>query len=581
MRTIDTFYLAYEQYKKEFENNRDVHLFKKGASAHKSPNDFVSMVYTKCTIEEDWIAAIEKGLHYIAKAIKEDRQFIRNEGEVLPIEKIRRVSKDSIADLSKHSNYITRLPENPGDTVIPEKLLMIKRENDYAIYENRVVYTTLSYLKDFVSTRLDKIKEATNKYEGNLQIKKKIELGYRSVDVYLTINDIQKNDEYALAKNDAIDKIKRLDSILNGVLVLLKTPLMQELAKVPMVSRPVTKTNVLKMNTNFKESLAVFDYVCAYNKPGFEIEEVEKKIAPLSDEQENSFHDIVLLSSFLTYEYNNHLEIDLEKEYQKECKSREKIKDDEILAKIEKLMQEAHKSEKTIGEYLLALEEGYHVLEKRLQEAKDEVSKVVEEYEQKIVDLKEEQQKEIDTLNEYHDELVAKLQDEQLIEIATLNEEKEKQIQAFREECDQKVASITLECENRIEENRKNLEAQYQSTVDSQKQELETKQSRIQELEELVKAEQEKNGVLSKELDETKSLALAARLGKDFKSVSPKEYTNQLSFDELERQKASFDEFFENAWKEAKREIRKKHLTMKPKKEKKGDDHNEQEGQEN
>ena len=96
MTTNDLFYLAYEHYKKEFEGNRDIHLFRKGVNSRKSPEDYMSMMTVECDIDEEWIVAIERGLHYIAKAIKEDRQFIRNEGEVLPIEKIRRVSKDSI-----------------------------------------------------------------------------------------------------------------------------------------------------------------------------------------------------------------------------------------------------------------------------------------------------------------------------------------------------------------------------------------------------------------------------------------------------------------------------------------------------
>ena len=44
---------------------------------------------------------MEKGLVHIEKAIKEERQFIRSNGEVLPIEKIKHVSKESIEHLAK------------------------------------------------------------------------------------------------------------------------------------------------------------------------------------------------------------------------------------------------------------------------------------------------------------------------------------------------------------------------------------------------------------------------------------------------------------------------------------------------
>src|SRR5574344_1467889 len=128
MEQLDYFYRAFEAYKKELANNRENYLFKKGANSKKSPDDFLSIISIDCVIEEDWILAIEHGMPFIAKAIKEDRQFIRNEGETLPIEKIRKVSKDSVVDLAKHSNYITKLPSSPQENIIPEKLLMVKRE---------------------------------------------------------------------------------------------------------------------------------------------------------------------------------------------------------------------------------------------------------------------------------------------------------------------------------------------------------------------------------------------------------------------------------------------------------------------
>ena len=58
--------------------------------------------------------------------------------------------------------------------------------------------------------------------------------------------------------------------------MLLETPLMQEVSKVDMVRRPIVKTNVLKMNKNFKEALALFDFIVAYEEPGYLIKTIEK-----------------------------------------------------------------------------------------------------------------------------------------------------------------------------------------------------------------------------------------------------------------------------------------------------------------
>ena len=89
---------------------------------------------------------------------------IRSEGDVLPIEKVRKTTVSSIQDLAKHSNYITHEGMEDGPTdIMPDKLLVVTKENDFAVYENKVVYACLMYLKDFVSSRLTKIKNETNK----------------------------------------------------------------------------------------------------------------------------------------------------------------------------------------------------------------------------------------------------------------------------------------------------------------------------------------------------------------------------------------------------------------------------------
>lgn len=540
----DLFYWAYTNYQKEFEGNRDDYLFKKGVNSKKYPKDEISKVEVVCEIDEDWILAIEKGLDYIAKAIKEDRQFIRNEGEVLPIEKIRRVGKDSIIDLSKHSNYITKVPED-GETVIPEKLMMTKRENDYSIYENRVVYTTLCYLKDFVATRLEKIKDAVNKYEGNFQLSRVIELGYRHVDVAFSLKDIRKNDPITLEHSSSGDKIKRLDMILNGVLVLLKTPLMQEVSKAPLVKRPIVKTNVLKMNTNFKETLNVFDYVCSYNKDGYEIKEVTKTIAPLNIDQQNSFTDLILLGAFMAYKENNNLNAELARNYQLEAKRRQAIKDDETLKRIQELMDKAQKSGKEIGEYLLALEEGYKILEGRLDDAKEELQKTIEDFTNQIAEINEKHEQEIMQINADHQN-----------ELIELRADLEAQ---FEEE----KASIAEGYKQEIE----NMRTSFAGTLEQKEQVISDQANNIAtQKEEIDKLTKEKEDVvqesLAKEKDyqEKLDLAHAENTALRGKEIDPKDYTSKERFDELERELQTLDNFMKKTWKLTKKEIKKHHM---------------------
>ena len=100
------------------------------ASGGKSTVEVVRM---KFEIKEDWIAEIENALPHIEKAVRAERQFIRREGEVVPIEKAKRASRDSFQHLARHSNLLTREPEPNGD-IIPDGLFIVEKESDYKVY---------------------------------------------------------------------------------------------------------------------------------------------------------------------------------------------------------------------------------------------------------------------------------------------------------------------------------------------------------------------------------------------------------------------------------------------------------------
>lgn len=543
MTQLDIFYRSYENYKKELLNNREDHLFKKAAYSKNKPQDFISKISVECYIHDDWISAIEKAVPYLEKCIKEDRQFIRNEGEVLPIEKIRRVSKDSVSDLAKHSDYITKIPEDDKD-VIPEKLLMITRESDYKIYENRVLYATLTYLRDFISTRLEKIVEAINKYEGKFFIKKKVEVHNRTLDFLMDVSEKRLEDPIAVKNSKCARQIERIKLELNDILVLLKTPLMIECSKAALVKRPITKTNVLKMNTNFKEALAIFDYAVEYPGPGYEIEEKELKIYPLSESQTNAFSDIIQLSSFLAYMYNNHLEDDLLTEYEAEEERRRKASEDELLAKMEEMYNKAKSSGRDLKEYIFLLEEGTRILKERIEETKQEMAKLIEEQELRLINIANKHKEEIEQIYREFDE---KLADEQ----ARCNE-KIRQIQV---ENDQYVSYLNSEHAKAIEaindelNQQKAINTQLKSFVEQANAEVE--QIKVAAQEEVTRIHKE----ATKSIELAQAETLALRL-KTSKPPLPKEFVSKDRYEQLEAEIKTLTEFQKGAWKEAKIEIR-------------------------
>ena len=145
MNRLDVYYRALREYMAQTAENRECAALRRAIAEAPSSEERITVSRTVCTVEEDWICAIEEGLVHIEKAIAEDRQFIHSNGEVVPIEKVKQVSKESVRHLARHSDLITREPR--GDDIIPDKLYTVERLNDYAVYENRFLYKRKLYMR--------------------------------------------------------------------------------------------------------------------------------------------------------------------------------------------------------------------------------------------------------------------------------------------------------------------------------------------------------------------------------------------------------------------------------------------------
>ena len=104
MNHLDVYYRALRDYHNMISENRECAAFRKAIAQANTENDEIVITKHICTVDEEWINVIEEGLVFVEKAIREERQFIYSNGEVVPIEKIKSVSKDSVQHLAKHSS---------------------------------------------------------------------------------------------------------------------------------------------------------------------------------------------------------------------------------------------------------------------------------------------------------------------------------------------------------------------------------------------------------------------------------------------------------------------------------------------
>ena len=356
MKLIDYYYRAFKEYRKETQKNKSCSNDRQKFS--KTDIEFDKLVVKKylCKIEEDWISEIEEKLVFVENAVKAERQFIRTNGEVVPIEKIKKVSKESVSHLAKHSDLITHLPEDENDDIIPDKLYMIEKLSDFSVYENKFLYKLLCYLRDFTALRDDKIQKLRTTYVSDFSAKKTFESKGRKFNYNLDFHDENYINEYPIKDISQDSLIKRIENIEHITLMLLNTDLMQEVSKTPMIKDPIVKTNVLKMNNDFKNSLALYDYLVSYTKMGFEAVEIKKEYSPYSALVADELAEIGSLVSFLTYKYGNELSEVLEEDYLLEERRRQEIEQEELENQIKRLKKKVLESGESLEEYMISLE---------------------------------------------------------------------------------------------------------------------------------------------------------------------------------------------------------------------------------
>lgn len=608
MAKLDVYHRAFINYRGETKNNKACVTERRIIKKLNDEFDVFKVKKFLCSIDDEWIQKIEKGLEFVEKAVAENRQFIQVNGEVVPIEKAKKVSKHSVEHLARHSSLITKVPENPEDTLIPDGIYMVEKLNDYAIYENRFLYTLLCYLRDFIALRLEKIYELRATYICDFSFKKDYESKKHNYSYNVSYHDEVYDNPYPIPDDTLTSQLKRISDCQEIVLMLLNTDMMCEVSKSPKVKAPIVKTNVLKMNNNFKNALALYDYIVGYQGNGYDAEEVVTDLVPLSDTIGDEASEILLMTSYLSYKHGNDITSVLDLEYEKEEERRRIEEEEKMRQHIKRLKKRIEESGMGIEEYILAIEKQNRLLERDAEEliiARNEILKLNEEIENlnfekdelnrriTVLELEiEEKNKEIAYLNQKHIDDINELKKEHENEIILLNKEfeykaldlkqqyeadlieKEDEIALrFRSEIENYLLKIgklsneikdlndkfnnsTLEHKNKIKE-MNSLISDKQAEMNQKVREYETN---IKDLHKKYKGD---IAVISKEKEhyERERNLLAAELtgirvmaGKQTPTL---EFTAKERFLELEEEFYAFNKFFKKQWKLTKKEIRK------------------------
>lgn len=420
-------------------------------------------------IDMDWVIAIEETLPYIQKAIEEQGRFIKQAENVVRIKKAK-------------------------------KILTVEREEGFAIYENRVLLTLIHKALMFVDDKYSKMKDVPNDSYNNITMNRHLELNQQKLD--FSVNYVNEDHE-SLAEDLDVEDIEslsdfdRIRRIRQGLNECLATPLMKEIAKEPQVKPPLTQTNLLKENPNFKKAVELWSFLDTYKKQGFELVGEEYNGKMTDENKEDVYLAMEFQHFMMSITTNPALRKMLQEKYEEEnalakeeSDRPEKVKEMVLEAQteavhkeeIEKLTAEITELKQKIAEQKQKIEEQANIIktqEGKIAALENERESHAKQVEQMNADFAEKtriaeenfanrlsaKQKEFDDAQTAHNEYVTKLNTDNANKIAELNTNHSNEVAQLKSDYENRIDTINKENATATA----NLKSDYEGQLTSMK----------------------------------------------------------------------------------------------------------------
>lgn len=252
--------------------------------------------YFEKKIDLRWVEEIEACIIPLDNIMRVPRKFIVQEEEIVPIERARKITNESIRHLAQHTNMIAKVE---GDDVTPNQILNVFREESFEVYENRFVYTLMQNLIRFIDIRYDVIFNISDDDNmASLKMESDFNRGREKVTYKLEVSAQSGGSELEDTANidgenaSAFQRIERIKKIINEY---AHSSFMKELRNCVPVRPPIMRTNAIQKNPNFRACLKLWQFIQSYNDLGYEIT-VKESNDMVSDEYRNQLNQMMALN---------------------------------------------------------------------------------------------------------------------------------------------------------------------------------------------------------------------------------------------------------------------------------------------
>lgn len=181
------------------------------------------------------------------------KSHLKAVNEVRPIETVKRIGYESIPYLASHSeDWLARTASG----LKPARLFSRVEDDEYQIYENRVVKTLIDLILSFLRKTEKQLRDQRDQLRGI--INSDVQFGSFGFDVSfqqavteLMVAD-EKGEDYRSKSFDLVDKLqKRAYMLLKKYRALRQLRLYRYLKRAKPVANPLNETNILTMDKHY------------------------------------------------------------------------------------------------------------------------------------------------------------------------------------------------------------------------------------------------------------------------------------------------------------------------------------------
>lgn len=230
-------------------------------------NKFLNSTSSDVTVKRDtdvkvsdtsWIDMVEESIPYLDNIIRNPRRFIVQEENIVPIEKAKVVTEESIRHLAQNTNLIQEV--NEDGTVIPLKLLNVYREETYDLYENRFIKSLVDNLYRFVNDKLQ-ASDQRSYAKINNQVTYQAIMKSKDTEVKLNLSLESNLNREVDASKDGHTLEDRIEHIRDVIAAFRASTFIKSLKESSPVRSPIRKTNVILKEPNFQKALELWEFL--------------------------------------------------------------------------------------------------------------------------------------------------------------------------------------------------------------------------------------------------------------------------------------------------------------------------------